>query len=376
MTNLRSVLQQAAGISVNICLKPLNPSGLVRPPTYSVEGQNFKPIRQRRYIDGEEVDTVLLDSVESQANRLERLLYENLRLPDVRVRFKDSTTISQHEAPGRLFDAIFRESTLNGVPFRQTQLMKEIAKGGEKAEQLLFKHSPLTLLFGGWDAQGEISPEKAVRWPRAVTLEVLGLLPCEAMRTSSRMDPIGAPGEMPLPANMREQLQAGGKKQSLSGAGLGRIPPKASPLDVAVKGAVLVGAISVNAIRQLRLPDGAKEVLLALALMGLALQHRMGYALRSGTDLVPCEGGPLTLKLMPGGEELPVEADSLGKTIEELLESLPEEVRWPTEPLVLDANEDLEEIYKNAQLGKAERAQSGGKKPRGEEAKESPEGEA
>jgi CRISPR-associated protein Csb1 len=64
------------------------------PPTYPGEGQNAPPrhVFERRRINGHDVVCVLIDSVQSQANRLEEALLAsavagNVRLPRVFVDF-------------------------------------------------------------------------------------------------------------------------------------------------------------------------------------------------------------------------------------------------------------------------------------------------
>ena len=351
-------LASQMALEVLLPLRVVNPSGLVRPPVYSVDEKPFAPLRQTRYLQGQKVSTVLLDSVESQANRQETLLYRHVPLPDLRVELFDGRQVSQYEAPGRILDPIFREAHWDGTPFHQTPLFQAIAKGGEGAERALFRHSPLTLVYGGWLSYGDIPAEVAPKWPRLVALEVLGLDPEEAHRTSSRQDPLGLPGELPLPEALSQALKEQGKRGRLSEAGLGRMPPAASPLDVAVRGAALVGAVSLVGLRNLRLPQEAREVLLLLALLGLALQHREGYRLRSGADLVPEEAGCLKVRALPSGEEVCLEVEPLREELEQRLRGLPEELRWPTEPIVLTANENLNQLYQNALLGKAERARA------------------
>lgn len=353
-----SALLAEMALEVQVPLRVVNPSGLVRPPVYSLGGDSFAPLLQTRYLQGQEVSTVLLDSVESQANRQENLLHRHVPLPDLQVELSDGRRVSQYEAPGRILDAIFREATLNGTPFHQTPLFQKIARGGEVAERALFRHSPLTLVYGGWLSYGDIPPETAPKWPRLVALEILGLEPQKAHRTASRVDPLGIPGELPLPEAMSQALKEQKKKGKLSETGLGRIPPTASPMDVAVRGAVLVGAVSLVGFRNLRLPQEAQEVLLTLALLGLALQHREGYRLRSGADLVPEEAGCLKVRALPSGEEVCLEVEPLREELDRLLGKLPEDLRWPREPVVLQANESLNQLYRNALLGKAERART------------------
>jgi CRISPR-associated protein Csb1 len=376
-----SELDSDMALQVFLRLQVANPSGLIRPPVYSVDGGPFAPLRQTRYLQGETVSTVLLDSVESQANRQENLLYRHAPLPDLRVELFDGRQVSQYEAPGRILDPIFREALWDGppfvgTPFHKTPLFQAIAEGGEVAEQVLFVYSPLTLVYGGWlSFHQEISPEKAPKWPRLVAVEILGLEPEPAHRTSSRLDPLSLPGDLTeLPESIAKNLEEQGKKGRLSEAGLGRLPPTASPLDVAVKEAVLVGAVSLVGFRNLRLPQEAQEALLALALLGLALQHREGYRLRSGADLVPERAGCLTVRALPSGKEVCLEVESLKRELDQRLEQLRETLPWPEsltelsgdrpwrkKPILLKASEGLNELYKKGLEGKAEKAKNKGK---------------
>jgi len=380
-----------------------NPSGLIRPPVYSVDEGRRAPLEQVRYLRGEKVNTVLLDSVESQANRQETLLYRHLSLPDLRVELFDERKVSQYEVPGRILDPIFKYALWHGNPwdgtyFHKTPLFQAIAKGGEVAEQVLFVYSPLTLVYGGWlSFHDEISPEKAPRWPRLVAVEILGLEPQKAYRTHSRLDPLNLPGNVPAslesdtensekqgtesPESGTENLAKKEKMVKLSEEGLGRLPPTASPLDMAVKEAVLVGAVSLVGFRNLRLPQEAQKALLALALLGLALQHKEGYRLRSGADLVPKDAGCLMVRALPSGEHFCLEVESLRKELNQCLKKLRKKERklvwpdslkelsedwpWRKEPILLKASEKLNELYKKGLEGKAKKAKKGNGKQEG-----------
>lgn len=358
VATIQRLVTQGHALEIFLRLRPADPSGMVRPPAYSIDGGPFAPLVQTRYLNGQAVPTVLLDSVESQANRQEMSLYRHVpELPDVVLELSDGRWVSQYEAPGRILDALFREATLDGIPFHETPLFQEIAKGGEVAERALFRYCPVILAYGGWLSYGDISPEVAPKWARLVAVEILGLRPQPAYRTSSRVDPLGIPGDLPLPEALQQRLKTEGKKGKLSETGLGRIPPSAAPMDEAVEGAVLVGAVSLAGLRALRLPPEAQQVLLTLILLGLALQHREGYRLRSNTDLIP-EEGCFKVRVLPGGEEICLEVEPLMQALQNFLERLPEDLRWPKGRLILKANNTLEELYKNALMGKAERAEA------------------
>ena len=108
------------------------PGDKVFPPTY--EGGSYAT--EQRYIDGEEVTCVLLDSVQSQANRMEMALLDEWEsgrapLPVISVNFtKDDVPnplrITSLDAPHRIVDALLRDSELDGVMFRQSATGKRL----------------------------------------------------------------------------------------------------------------------------------------------------------------------------------------------------------------------------------------------------------
>ena len=131
-------------------------------------------------------------------------------------------------------------------------------------------------------------------------------------------------------------------------------PPTKQPVEVAVEGAVLVGSISLIALRKLQLPDLAKAVLLALILVAVAAQDRNGYLLRSGTTLV--SNAPLTWEPRGKLDSLcgPSQSDTLAnpdfliKAINELEEDMDAELAWPLEPLELKPTEYLAKIFEQS----------------------------
>lgn len=137
------------------------------PPTYPGERQNNPPrhVFERRRIDGREVWCVLVDSVQSQANRLEESLLAIIRqksacIPHVVVDFRGKdlagiTTITSLEAPHRVFDAIFRDSLLGEKEFMKSDLGMSLAKASNADASVLLEISPTALLFGCWHSTGE-----------------------------------------------------------------------------------------------------------------------------------------------------------------------------------------------------------------------------
>ena len=111
-----------AALRLTTKLRPTeHDSAKVFPPTYGADGRADKYAKEKRIVEGQPVDTVLLDSVQSQANRFELALQRaydegKLDMPMVLAKFpeefSDIGRITALEAPHRLADAIFRDSVL------------------------------------------------------------------------------------------------------------------------------------------------------------------------------------------------------------------------------------------------------------------------
>jgi CRISPR-associated protein Csb1 len=109
-------------------------------------------------LNGREAWCVLVDSVQSQANRLEEALLSALRegvirLSYVTVDFSEAgltgiTEITSLEAPHRVYDAILRDSSLNGQPFMKGELGIRLAEAKLGNATALLETSPTALLLG------------------------------------------------------------------------------------------------------------------------------------------------------------------------------------------------------------------------------------
>ena len=140
---LRDAVENHAAIRRIQRLTPAGgPGDKVFPPTYA--GLDDKPcyITEQRRINGADVPCVLLDSVQSQANRLEEALLKAVRrglfkLPYISVDFSgqkganqieigDLGEVTSLDAPHRVFDAIIRDSQLDGTKFTDTDYYREL----------------------------------------------------------------------------------------------------------------------------------------------------------------------------------------------------------------------------------------------------------
>ena len=204
-------------------VRRLQPAGgigdKIFPPTYPGDRQGDPPqhVFERRRISGEEVWCVLIDSVQSQANRMEEALLaaateKAIPLPYLTVDFRETglqplEQITSLDAPHRVYDAIIRDSLLDGVPFMQSEPGQRLAAATPADATALLETTPAALLFGAWHSQGE-GGGMGAKFPRALVSEIMGIrTPVEEVmrdrrtnrtehqtagrRTGSRIDPLG-----------------------------------------------------------------------------------------------------------------------------------------------------------------------------------------
>jgi CRISPR-associated protein Csb1 len=143
-----------------------------------------------RRINGEVVRCVLLDSVQSQANRMEEVLQDaflpNWReletdsddpqcpLPIIAVHVENHGWITSLTAPHRIHDAILRDSERNGTRFRDSDISQAIVAARLHNATGFYTYCPTALLFGTWDSTAGEGLDSA-KIPRAVVSEIIGV---------------------------------------------------------------------------------------------------------------------------------------------------------------------------------------------------------
>lgn len=311
----------------------------IMPPTYAgSDGPVY--VEERRVIDGSEpVPCVSLDSVASQANRMEDALSEAIdggraSVPTIWV---DQGKFGRHSALSfshRSFDAWIEDAELDGEPFGETDLWGRLASSKRRDLTALMDHTPTSILLGSWASRSK-NPQGTTRLARILTSEIIGVGAIAGERASSRIDlhPVSAAistfagGEGEGRFSLDEKTAArddkgkprlagqGDKRGKPSALGYGNVTPSlASHGGVTAEYALQIATVSLPAIRECRFPrdgqpDGDRDIagramLLALGLRMLALQVERGYDLRSGCLIVP-EEEP-TFELL----------DALGRTTE------------------------------------------------------------
>ncbi len=391
-TLTHAVAGGAAAIRTVTRLEPAGgPGDKVFPPTYVKErNATTKYALESRHVDGRKVETVLLDSVASQANRLEEALFEGWRrkelaFPLVEVDFthekglEDLDKITALQAPHRIADALLRDSVLGGTPFRHTPVGTEVTDARPNHATAMFKYCPTALVFGVWDSTGPKGGLGA-KFQRCLVSEIVGMDVVVGVKTASRIDPTGIQTkagpvykhkdpaqEWTVDPKEAEQNKGkpvefsrtggDGKKGSPSAINHGNIPPSIDEVSggVTMSHAMQTTVLSLAGLRRLRFQTtctgeriadekrdqaeaAARTALAALALAAIVYQRENDYDLRSRSILVA--NGPLVLEVVgrDGGEPKKV---SLTKTeAAALLKAAEQKARahglsWDATPITL-----------------------------------------
>lgn len=357
---LRDVIARDAAIRRIGRLQPVGGAGdKIFPPTYPApatrRGEPPRHVFERRQLEGRERWCVLIDSVQSQANRLEEALLAasdegGMPLPYVLVDFRGTgldplERITSLDAPHRVYDAILRDSLLGDEPFMQSREGLRLAAAKPSDATALLELSPTALLFGAWHSQGE-GGGLGAKFPRALVSEIMGIdAPVDevvgnprtgeteprtaAQRTGSRIDPMGVsknvkiyrsqqddrdwtPQEDEAARNASGPILFSRKKGDKAGKpsviNHGNVTPSVEPLGVTCAYVEHRAVITLAGLRRLRFGSAdrnaaGRALIAALGLVALAEQDGRGYALRSRCDLV-CDGrAPLELVRADGTTE-------------------------------------------------------------------------
>lgn len=389
LNNLREFASAHAALRRRQRLQPVGGKGdKIFPPTYPGEGRNAPPrhVYERRRLESKDVWCVLIDSVQSQANRLEECLLQAVEngvpIPHVVVDFSRAglegiSKITSFDAPHRVYDAILRDSMLDTEPFMSSTTGKRLAKAKAEDASALLEISPTALLFGAWHSTGE-GGGLGAKFARCLISEIVGVdVPMEestnqrtgeidvqtaGRRTGSRIDPLGVLRKVEVFKGESgwSTTEAGAgkkaKKVRPSEINHGNIAPSVQPLGVTCDHIEHSFVLSFAALRRLRFGDAGKDsagraLLTALGLVALAEQDERGYALRSRCDLV-CEGrAPLELVRADGTTE-PVSIDrtTARKLYKEAFEAAQSAgFTLSAEPLRLAPQDKLVEIVRRSQ---------------------------
>lgn len=374
----RAILEPAGG-----------PGDKVFPPTHAVDDRNKKPgakyAFETRRIDGQSMECVLIDSVQSQANRMEEALQglwesKRITLPVVTVDFSavapEVGRVTSLTAPHRIADALLRDSLFEGQLFRLSGLGRSFTDASPKNPTALFKVCPTALVFGLWDSTGPKGGLGA-KFQRALVSEIVGINAVPGTKTESRIDPLNilkkaadifvASDENERwttdPAQSKKengQPVKFGKEGKPSEVNHGNVTPNIDSLGggVTIDEAWQTVVLSLAALRRLRFESGAEEartVLAALGLLAVLAAENCGHDLRSRCLLVPKAGAALKLEAIGrDGSTTPLALDleSAIALYNDAVGSLPEGMKFDApagEPLAkLEPSPKLVDLVKRS----------------------------
>jgi len=374
---LSSAVAEASVIRLVMHLKPANADGIIYPPTYEGGRHIFRPA----WVNGEKREAVILDSVQSQANRVEMAILdahrrERIAYPNIELTIKAETGEERYsvlELSHRVYDAALRMSTVNGVPFAKSEIGKEIYSARIEKAAGLYKHSPITLTLGGWDSHGGGGPLVA-KIPRVLTSEIVGLDALPVETAAVKFDPMdirkdaGPLYDSKNPERLYEtdkDKAASNKEYRPSEKGLGSVP-SLSNTGAVITEAVQTSLVSCSAVRRLRFErdDGSYEdasdltcqtVIAALALFGLIAQMDSGYNLRSGCDLLPEHQPKIEIigRTLEEIETHEVNVDEIHKALSEALDIAVEQgFTWRKDTIHAEADERLVTLVERSRKSK------------------------
>ncbi|MEW6249645.1 MAG: type I-U CRISPR-associated RAMP protein Csb1/Cas7u [Planctomycetota bacterium] len=378
------------------CVTDYQPAGgpgdKVFPPTY--EGGHYATEKRYDPQRGIPIDCVLLDSVQSQANRMELALLEawdaqQIELPVVVVDFRSSSAkqlerdlrVTSLDAPHRLADAILRDSYDGKYLFRQSERGKLLDTVDARNATPLLEMCPTALIFGMWDSTGPKGGLGA-KFQRALVSEIVGYDAVPGRRTSSRIDPLGiqrdesttiyrADGGLRWTPDPASAVTNGKKKEPAkfgdgkpSEINHGNVTPTIADGGFTIAKALQVTTISLPALRRLHFPaksdtisqeradTAARTALAALGLCAAALAREAGCDLRSRCNLVATT--PFTWELLDQPGDKPKPFSVPGSRAIDLLKSAVADLRkhgftWSKEPIRLKPSDELLELVIRSQ---------------------------
>ena len=285
-------------------------------------------------LNDECVDTVLIDSRTSQANRLEDYISRAIevghpifsKMPQVRVRYE---MIPGDESSVRYFDDVQLphravDAHIRIAEFSESDKVKYMAARNSSLEDLsaMLAISPVTVMFGCWDSTRN---KNQLRIPASFNGEIYAVLADQTHespihRAGARIDPVAA--GVHLTKNEAKKIAERIKgtmndkklsKFASSGDGstivIGAIPPStdANALDgIAVRSITRTHVLSFSMLRAMRFgkgPEGdeAIRVLLAAALINAMVGSNAELHLRENCFLVEADE-PKTVLDRRGGK--------------------------------------------------------------------------
>lgn len=171
-------------ISIKANLESVMGSKHIYPVTFANVGHNLVGQDHKAHT----AKAVQVDSVGSFANRIEQELAAMGILPEITTQVGDRL-LSIHELPHRAYDAILRDSLLDGIPWRNSAIGQAVLGSTPDNATALYTYAPLTLLLGGWDSHGG-DAGRGASIARSVACEIWGYEVLTTRHLTQRIDPL------------------------------------------------------------------------------------------------------------------------------------------------------------------------------------------
>ena len=369
--------EACAGIRICVDLEPLGGRGTpINPAIHSGGVYDW----QRRYIDGAEepVDCIVIDSIQSQAARLQRTLAEIDAYPQLELDLSGEALpahlpeqISSVEFPHRHADAYLRDAVQGTVKFDATPLGEALLNATASRPEALLGWFPHSLIYGFWQSHTTVKGKKGEKvqkgpqskHPRVWTSEIVGWrpsMPKDAVEGAARrFERRGTKGD---PLNIDSNAAEKGDLKP-SEVGHGQVPfggpgsdeDKRRPPAMSFARITQEATLSFATLRRVadrsEQPPGfdpvqARTLLAVLALWAYVRRFGSLMDLRTGTTLTPVPDS-LGVHVIGGGQlgecslpEMAVQEGDISKIVEEI--ALPAGLNgWGECPVVLHPNKRL-----------------------------------
>ncbi|MFI7101451.1 type I-U CRISPR-associated RAMP protein Csb1/Cas7u [Streptomyces sp. NPDC050161] len=372
---LAAVNQQSEDGAVRIVAQyePIGgPGEKVFPPTATEKGSKVpRYLVEPRYVDGEAVDVVHLDQVQSQANRCETALLDAVRSGQIFLPHLELSAVSHGmpvrmtslEAPHRSRDAYFRDcEDSSGTAFDDTADGAALRDARDRDAGPYLRLSPADLAYGVWDSHRKRRIQ--VKVARAYQSSMFGVAPLVGVRAAGRADPLNLPGTDLVeisgsgwsPSKAGKAAKVKGVVQ-LNELGHGMIPPSEGLGGVSVKSVHRTATLSLAKLAGMRFGESSEEfagaaraLVAALALLGDRLAFAApALSLRSGCDLVQVSERVEWVRRgsegRPGGEPLELSTAREALELFGIAEGRAREagLEWACQPLALRPKQALQQ---------------------------------
>jgi len=326
----------------------------IQPPVYAPPRGKQGPIErwEDRVIDGSEIKAVLLDSVQSQANRLSRALAEacpwlsrvTLDLGGHRT-MDGRTNLCSMSVPHGPFDSsLYYTKTENGKGYSDTDEYKAMASSSYDNATGLLRTAPWALLSGCWNSYEAARKKKkkgakgyAVRISRMIASDVYGVNASTSTIGATRIDPFKA-------SATAEETSAIAEEKKLSVVGMGSIIESIDKRGAVVDYAEQTLAIHLGRIFGIGFgdfdPGPGHDFLYNMAVAAVVAMDASpkGHDYRSGCVLAPDWEHPAVSDVVAStGERTPFEWPSLGDALTDLKAAAErvEQVYGPFRPMTV-----------------------------------------